>query len=282
MQRRLFLASLVTTAVLGSMTYSIGARAAVTPAAVNVTAADFKFSGVPASIKGGLTKITLKNIGKSPHDLQLVKVDGVHTEAEVVAIVGNSDDGAPIPAWLHGGGGIGTVPPGQSKSVTLNLDAGNYVYLSNTTDDEKKTSDAKSGMLGRFTVKGAKSASALTAPATITGKEYGFDVSGLKAGANTVLFKNAGKELHHVVIAKIVAGKTIADVKAAFASNDQSAPPPFDFLTLQDTAVVDSGVGEVVDLNLPAGKYAFICFIPDRVGGPPHFTKGMYGEFTVK
>ena len=267
--------------VLSSLALVVDAHAADAPAKLTVTAADFSFAGVPASIKGGLTMITLKNTGKSPHDLQLLKIDGVHTDAEAAAVT-NSPDGAPIPAWIHGAGGVGTVAPGKSSSATLNLDAGTYVYVSTESDEEKKTSDAKSGMVGRFTVKGTKSAASLSAPATIASKEYGFDVTGLKAGANTVLFKNSGKQLHHVVIAKIRTGKTIADVKASFSSNDQSGPPPVDFATVRSAAAVDPGVGEVISLNLPAGSYAFMCFISDRAGGPPHFTKGMLQEVVVK
>lgn len=36
--------------------------------------------------------------------------------------------------------------------------------------------------------------------------------------------------------------------------------------------------------NLTPGSYIFVCFLPvgGAATGAPHFTKGMYGEFTVK
>lgn len=37
-------------------------------------------------------------------------------------------------------------------------------------------------------------------------------------------------------------------------------------------------------MNLTPGSYVVACFIPvgSKESGAPHFTKGMYGEFTVK
>ena len=47
------------------------------------------------------------------------------------------------------------------------------------------------------------------------------------------------------------------------------------------TTVIDSGQKQVVTMNLKSGKYALVCFIQDRAGGPPHFNKGMISEATV-
>ena len=38
----------------------------------------------------------------------------------------------------------------------------------------------------------------------------------------------------------------------------------------------------MVNLDLKKGKYALVCFIPDRQGGPPHVAKGMVSEATVE
>jgi hypothetical protein len=39
--------------------------------------------------------------------------------------------------------------------------------------------------------------------------------------------------------------------------------------------VIDTGISQIVDLELKAASYAFQCYIPDRAGGPPHAFKGM-------
>ena len=71
------------------------------------------------------------------------------------------------------------------------------------------------------------------------------------------------------------------DAKTKYSA---AAPNPFgiDFLGF----VGDNKPGETKScvINLTPGTYIFACFLP--VGGAgtgaPHFTKGMYGEFTVK
>jgi hypothetical protein len=37
-----------------------------------------------------------------------------------------------------------------------------------------------------------------------------------------------------------------------------------------------------MDVDLPAGNYALICFIPDPATGKAHFELGMLGELTVQ
>ena len=47
------------------------------------------------------------------------------------------------------------------------------------------------------------------------------------------------------------------------------------------TSIIDGGESLVTDLELQKGKYAFVCFIQDRAGGPPHVAKGMIQEIAV-
>jgi hypothetical protein len=37
-----------------------------------------------------------------------------------------------------------------------------------------------------------------------------------------------------------------------------------------------------MDVDLPAGNYAYICFVPDPATGKPHAQLGMVGALTVK
>jgi len=179
-----------------------------------------------------------------------------------------------IPDWLHGAGGIGTVAPGQSGTATVLLEPGTY-YAQDDEGDE--------GGIAKFEVTGeAAEAELPSTDATIVASEYKFTTDGLKAGANRVTFDNAGEELHHAIAAPINDGKTIADVKKFFMSEGvPSGPPPVDFEAGVGTAVLDGGAKEVTDLELKAGRYAFVCFIPDREGGPPHFVKGMLQEVEI-
>jgi hypothetical protein len=45
---------------------------------------------------------------------------------------------------------------------------------------------------------------------------------------------------------------------------------------------MDGGGKQVVEVELKAGKYALLCWVPDRAGGPPHAVKGMISEAVVR
>lgn len=114
----------------------------------------------------------------------------------------------------------------------------------------------------------------------IDAKEYSFTTSGLKAGPQKVEFANTGKELHHAIGFAVKQGKTPADLKKFFDSEGKG-PPPFEEQGMFSTAVIDGGQRQVIDLDLKSGKYALVCFIQDRKGGPPHVAKGVISELTV-
>ena len=45
--------------------------------------------------------------------------------------------------------------------------------------------------------------------------------------------------------------------------------------------MIEGGDSQSVELELKEGKYALLCFVPDRAGGPPHAVKGMISEAVV-
>ena len=248
----------------------------------NASGTVYKFDGLPTSLKGGNIQFELTNAGKEPHDLQIVRIDGVHSAADVIKII--NADGGPIPTWMHGSGGVGTVAPGGVRRATVNLGAGKYLFICDETNEKTKTAHATAGMAVNVTVTGAKAAALPAATATITAKEYGFETKGLKIGKNIVEFVNAGKELHHFQMFPIAAGKTIADVKTFLATTGApTGPPPVDFEKGVGSWVIEKSEGsELTEITLVAGRYAITCFISGRAGGPPHFTKGMLTEVVIK
>src|SRR5204863_8308941 len=114
------------------------------------------------------------------------------------------------------------------------------------------------GMKGAFTVTGKQSTKALpTAAATVKAHEYTFDIQGLHAGRQTLRFENTGAQLHHMILAPISAGKTFADVQAAFSKPPlQSGQPPIEFLKATQEPVLDSGRALVTTIDVKAGDYA--------------------------
>jgi hypothetical protein len=237
----------------------------------------------PSSVKGGLVKVSLKNTVKGAADAQLVRVEGNHTEAQMLDVVASDKEGAPTPDWIRGGGGPAAVKTGMTGSATLVLPAGTYYAVDDQDAPGGKTA-ARLGAVAKFTVKGGDSGAKLpSAPASIDAREYSFSTSGLKAGTNTVAFKNQGKELHHAQLFPLAKGADLNGVRKFLASQGKSSgPPPIDFNAGTGTTVLDGGNSEVTDLDLKKGKYALLCFVSDRKGGPPHFMKGMLDEVTVK
>lgn len=247
----------------------------------DVAAKKFAFD-IPSDLKGGVFTLELDNKGKELHDLQFVKAEDGKTLADMLSVLGEEST---TPSWIKTAAGVGSTAPGKTGRVTVELPAGKYFYFctESSGEDENSVQHATNGMSGEITLTGDTGAALPETDASVTASEYKFDVEGLKAGENTFTFANGGKQLHHVLALPIAAGKTIDDVKAAFASEQEpSGPPPVDFEKAVGTAVVGPGQSEVVTWNLPAGDYAMVCFMSDYdTQGPPHASKGMLQELKV-
>ncbi|MEN3272864.1 MAG: hypothetical protein V7636_1625 [Actinomycetota bacterium] len=258
---------------------------ATAPPELKITASEDAASGsykfdVPATVPGGVVKVTLDNTGgKEVHDFQLVKLDG-HKLDELLPQI--ASDTAPLESWLKQGAGAGSTPPGQSTSAVFKLEPNTEYAFFCTESNDKGVSHAQHGMAGSFTTGDDSGATMPKGTATIETTEYKFKVDGLKAGKNSIAFTNKGSMLHHVGILPFMPGKTLDDLKKALASDDQSGPPPVDFEKSTFSAVAGIGDTIVYDVDLPPGHYAILCFMPDPgTAGPPHAIKGMVDEFTI-
>jgi hypothetical protein len=137
------------------------------------------YSGAPREVPAGLARISLKNGGKAPHEAQLVRVDGEHSPQEVVQVIGGTEQGGPIPEWLHAAGGVSIAPPGQTATAVQPLEEGTYHILDLQGQDPSKGAQATFEVTG-----GEAGAEPPDAPATVTASEYEFQTSGLKSGQN--------------------------------------------------------------------------------------------------
>lgn len=234
---------------------------------------------VPKSVPAGLVTVELSNTGKAFHEAQLVRLDAGHTPEEALKVI--AAEGAPSPDWIHPAGGTGPAPPGGSRSATQRLRPGSYVVYDAPFQNEGQ--GVKFGVAA-FDVDGKDDGGELPkATAKIEAYDYGFRASGLRAGANTVEFSNTGAEAHHVIAAPYKPGATLAEVRKAFTREQGRAEPPLDFRNISSTARIDGGTEQTTELELDKpGKYALLCFVSDRNGGPPHVAQGMLAEITVR
>jgi hypothetical protein len=226
---------------------------------------------VPDSVAGGLSRVQFRNSAKGDHGAQLLYVDeGRTVEAGLRAAQAWGERGRPLPGWVHLAGGVGNVKSGETSTATQRLPAGDYVVV-----------DIDSNINAKFRVTGdGAEGEPPSTSARIEATEYQFDSRGLAAGRNEVRYDNAGREPHFVEGLRIKPGKTIADVRKFI--RDEKGEPPFTESGLFVSAVTDGGVSQTLEVDLRPGKYALLCFVPDRKGGPPHAVKGMVSEATVR
>ena len=228
-----------------------------------------KLSG-PKSVEAGAVRVNFKNSGKDDAGVVLVRIEGDHTPAEAVkAGQAWGDGGKPLPGWIRFVGGSSSVRPGGTFSAVQALTAGNYIGL-----------DINTNKYVAFEATGDGGAELPSTTATIQAVDYSFEASGLEAGKGQVRFSNRGKEPHFALAAPIRPGKTIEDVRKAIRTEE--GPPPIVEDQAVSTGILDGGRSQVVDLELKKGRYAFVCFVPDRRGGPPHVLKGMISEGVVR
>ena len=246
---------------------------------VTVTAADFSFSGLE-NLKPGTNNIKLSNTGEQVHHMQFVKVEGDHTLEDVMGGLAAMEAGGPPPDYVSFTGGVGQVAPGGEAGTVENLEAGNYVVLCLVPDPADGVPHAAKGMATLITVEGDEVAAELPkADVEIGGVDYGFTGADepLHAGDITVQFTNNGAEAHEANVLQLAEGATVEDVAAWFQA--PAGPPPF--ANVGGAQGIMPGASTLATVNLEAGNYAFICFIPNAEG-IPHAFLGMAKQFTVE
>lgn len=229
----------------------------------------------PSSADTGVAEITLENKTDGEGDMQLIRVEGDHSTEEVIKGLESAMKGQAFPEWFFGGGGVGIVPVDGSATVTQVLKPGTYYGID--TEAGKPRADA----IAVIDVTGEESDEELPeGDGTVTAIEYGFEAEELPSGEVEIDFENGGAQPHHLIAAPLKGDATAADVEQAIKS--EKGQPPIDEEGTQNTAVLEGGEGQVVTLDLKPGRYALLCFISDRQGGPPHALKGMVDEVEVK
>ncbi len=227
----------------------------------------FRYSA-PRTAPAGLVEIRLRNDGDAPHKAQLWRIDGDHTVQEALRVR------RPQPDWLRTAGGVGLTQPGETASSLQRLRPGLH-YVAGTGD--------RPGRVATFRVRGSAPAQRLpAAPARVDALDFRFEVAGLQRGPNTVEFRNTGAEPHHAYFIPMTAGADLSAVRTFFTTRSSTGPPPVDPEGTRETVVIEGGDRQVTELDLDAGRYAVVCFVRNRAGGPPHVELGMLNELTVR
>lgn len=255
------------------------APAAAAPNIVNITATEYKFDA-PAEVPAGMTTFTLTDSGKEIHHASLIKLDSGKTMDDLMAGMKAMKPGTPPPGWVVAAGGANAVVPGNSASLTMNLEPGNYV-LACFVPDAKGVPHIMHGMAKALTV--TPNAAANTTPpasdVTVTLSDYKFDFSSpLTAGQHTIKILTAPGQPHEFTLFQLAPGKTAADV-VKFVEGGMTGTPPG--MPIGGVAALAPGRDVFYTVDLKPGDYAAVCFVEDAKDGKPHYAHGMTQTFKI-
>ena len=255
---------------------SSGETSDAAQATVAVTARDFAFDA-PEKISAGALTLQLANHGKEVHQAQLVKLDGGKTEQDLLAALKKH---GPPPPWMKFVGGPNAAAPGQRVDGTSVLEPGEYAYVCLIPSPDGVMHAAK-GMVRKFEVTAAASGAVKSLPETdLTIKLVDFDFlfsQPLVPGKQRIMIENEGPQAHELVLVKLGPGKTIQDF-AKWAMS-MAGPPPA--RPVGGVGVLETGMRGTFTVDLTAGDYGLICFVPDAKDGKMHLVHGMMKNIKV-
>lgn len=257
---------------------TLAPHAPVAPHVVYVTTSDYHIA-LPDTLPAGETTVRVVNTGRELHHVLFVRLNGDHDAGDLAAAMKGD---APPPRWAELDGGPNGVSPGDtSLATTVPLTAGHYAVLCMIPGPDGVPHVAK-GMIGDLVVKPAAYPVAAATPsygATITLFDYGYKESAPITGATQeVLVRNTGAQPHELELARLLPGKTMADL--ARWAQKMDSPPPAEFLG--GVAPIAPGGRNELALSLPPGHYVMLCFLPDAKDHAPHIAHGMVQEFTIQ
>ena len=249
------------------------AEAAVNEVTFHTT--DYAFQG-PDTISAGMTRFTLVNDGPGYHHIQLVRLDSGKTLADLETAL--KTPGTP-PAWAVFMPGPNVPDPKGTSTLTAEVAAGDYAVIC-LVDVPGMMPHFARGMVKGLTVTAGTGAiaAAPTADVTMTMFDYNFTLSTpLTAGRHVIEVVNTGPQPHEVFILRLAPGKTLDDFGKWMATME--GPPPG--TALGGTTLALPGVKSWIEVDLAAGEYALLCFVPDAKDGKPHLEHGMVHPFTI-
>ena len=245
------------------------------PNVVLITARDFAFEA-PMEIPAGLTALQLVSDGPSLHHVQLVRFeDGKSLKDFLGALKGEA-----FPTWASDAGGPAPPPPNDTSTVIQDLAPGTYGLICFIPSADGVPHVAK-GMSRELKVVEATGPAAAEPEADLVIKllEYDFQLSApITPGKHIIRVENLGIQPHEIAFAKLNPGKKPEDVTAW--GMKQVGPPPG--TVWGGVSGIKPGSHVIVEVDLPAGEYGLLCFLPDAKDGKPHFMHGMQKATTVK
>lgn len=264
---------------------------------LTITAVEYAFE-LPTTIEAGWTHVILDNQGMMDHHVMFLRPHEGATIEDVQAALEQDDFGALFATAASAGGP--NVGPGHQASVVMHLDAGQYLLICAIPTEEGIPHFALGMQAVLEVTEGPGDDTPPEADATVNLVEMAFDGLPTDATDGTHIWEvtDAGTQLHEIVILQLAEGVTIDQAMQIFSEPPSASPvaspivdqtvatpavgpsgPPFE--AIGGTAPMSPGKTNYAVLDLAAGEYIAICFVPDQETGVPHFAMGMIMGFSV-
>lgn len=251
--------------------------------AITVSMDDFSID-VPEAVEAGLVEVHGINSGDVTHQVGFARLpDGMTAEEHIEHL--KADLGAAVDAADYRGG-VQLVRPGHEQTVTIDLDPGEYVVVCVLPGPEPGESHLLHGMWAELTVvsggpdRDSDSIDRLPTDGTIELIDWAFDVPDTLQSGDVYTVVNNGTQVHEIGMAALADGATRDDV-LAFLTGEAPADAPPPFTDLSGVGWLSPGESQTLPIDVPPGRYVFVCYIPDPDDGTPHFMKGMISVVTV-
>ena len=237
---------------------------------------DYRFEG-PDTIPAGQTTIRLKNRGKEPHQLQLLKLEAGKSPADLSGALSIGDHS--VPSWAKELGGPNGVQAGRASEATLYLEPGSYVIICGIPGKQHQR-HAELGMQKALRVVDSN-----PPPPDFRGNfhmamfEYEFVVvQPLRKGRHTFYVINRGSLSHQASLVRLNPGASPEDVLAAL---DQGNPSRLPGTLIGGMSGLEPGRDGTFVADLTPGRYAIMCLFSNSHAMQSHAAKGMVMHFTI-
>jgi len=252
------------------------AVAVAQPRELLITARDYTFEAAD-TVEAGVTSIRLRNEGRELHHVALLRFEEGKTMEDLGAAM--AAGATSLPDWAVEVGGPNAPNGAGESSAILDLKPGYYQIVCFIPSPDGQMHLMK-GMAKQLIVtpSTAPSAPLPTADIVMTLDDYTFTENApLTAGRHTIRIENRATQAHEVLFIRLEPGKTGMDV--AQWIEKMEGPPPG--AIVGGITGIDQGEVNVLTVDLTAGDYALLCFLPDAKDGKPHVVHGMARDFKV-
>jgi len=234
----------------------------VSPAGINM----------PAEIPAGPVEFHVsmsEDAPGTPMIARFVEGKGIADLGMALAAMATEGPGAIFNAVALYGGGEGP----SMENFTLNLQPGPHVAV--TLGEGEPQLQPFDVLLNEIEPE------APAAAVEVKMLDFSFEMPGeIAAGEQIWKFNNEGGQWHETVVFHARDGMSVDDLIASVSSEEQSEDGPEMAFVWTPASAGETGWASV---DLPAGDYIVICFLPNLDGDmSPHFAHGMVRTLTVK